>query len=162
LTSVTKIKDIGPVLWRQDGVRTARVSKQLAPASAAQMQKCGGQAEKPLDTLGCRVIQLRTLTERHTEACGYCWPAYKGLQFSKSSDGGWSKLLNHRGSTLAFFTPFPCASLRYVADCLVCGPRLLCIPWLAHRAVLSAENSGDSESTGKWCAVESFIKLGAN
>src|SRR6266403_6123568 len=103
------------------------------------MRKCtdqGDQAEKPLDTLGCRVIQQSTFTERYPEASGYCWPAHKRRQFSKSSDGDCNKLLIHRGSTLAFFTVFPCASLRYVTDCLIRGPRLLCIPFLLHRALL--------------------------
>ena len=60
-----------------------------------------------------------------------------------------NKLLNHRGSTLAFFTVFPCASLRYVTDCLIWGPRLLCMPLLVQRALLSAEHVGWSGSTGR-------------
>jgi hypothetical protein len=74
---------------------------------------------------------------------------------------GWNKRLKHRGSTLAFFRFFPCPSLRYVTDCLICGPRLPCIPLLVQRALLSVDNIGVSESAGKRCAVESFIELAA-
>src|SRR6266436_9716784 len=87
-------------------------------------------------------------------ACGYCWPAHKRRQFSKSFEGGRSKLLNHRGSTLALFTLFPCASLRYVTDCLACGPRLLWVPAMAQRASHSAGNDGVSDSAGKWCVLD--------
>ena len=154
-------KDIGPVLWRQDGIRAARVSRQLAPASVArEMRKPRSSRETsgyarlpgyPAVTLASGIQRLAAIAGRRI-----------GLQFSKSSDGGWSKHLNHRGSTLAFFTPFPCASLRYVADCLVCGPRLLCIPAMAQRASLSAGNDGVTESVGNWACNRECHWMGCN
>src|SRR6267143_2021946 len=115
------------------------------------MLKCADLRRSGRETSGYArlpVIQQSTFTERYPEASGYCWSAHKRRQFSKSSDGDWNKFLNYRGSTLAFFTLFPCASLRYVTDCLIWGPRLLCIPLLVQRALLSTEDVGWSGSAG--------------
>jgi hypothetical protein len=62
--------------------------------------------------------------------------------------GEWDKVLKHKGVYPSPFWAFPLPPLRYVTDCLVCGPRLLCTPAMAQRSRSLRETMA---SAGKWC-----------
>jgi len=80
--------------------------------SGRGMRKCadqGVQAEKPLDTLGCRVIQQSTFTERYPrETSGYVGRRIGVRKAVKPAMWQSDKDLKIRVSTLPLFAHFPC------------------------------------------------------
>ena len=79
--------------------------------SGRGMRKCadqGVQAEKPLDTLGCRVIQQSTFTERYPrETSGYVGRRISVRKAVKSAMWQWDKVLKHKGVYPTPFCTFP-------------------------------------------------------